>query len=115
MVLIYADGGVRRGLLATSVTAIFMRSAARNRISFTGLGQASASTQIRMAALSQTTHQRTDKAAAGRDVKAAARRNFQLPPAREPSDDRDNRGASDGREKSDDRGRKDVHATRERR
>src|SRR6185369_14946680 len=54
MVLIKPDGGVRNGLLATSVNWVFRRSAARNRISLIGFGQASASTQMRMSALSQT-------------------------------------------------------------
>jgi hypothetical protein len=43
------DGGVRSGLLATSVNATLVRSAARNNISLIGFGHASASTQIRMA------------------------------------------------------------------
>jgi hypothetical protein len=42
------DGGTRRFWLATSVSGICTRSAARNRISLITFGHASASTQIAM-------------------------------------------------------------------
>jgi hypothetical protein len=42
------DGGVRTGWFATNVSLIPARSAARNKISLITLGQASASTQIRI-------------------------------------------------------------------
>src|SRR4030067_3733975 len=48
MLRICGDGGVCSGLLATRITAIARRSAARNRMSLMTLGQASASTQICM-------------------------------------------------------------------
>jgi hypothetical protein len=48
MVLIKADGGVRKNWLATRVVLICALIAARNKISLITTGQASASTQIFM-------------------------------------------------------------------
>ncbi|MNV85163.1 hypothetical protein D3C71_1790980 [compost metagenome] len=44
---ITGEGGIRSQWLATRVSGIFTRSAARNRISLITPGQASASTQMR--------------------------------------------------------------------